>query len=148
MCREGGLAEEAAVGRGAVGVRQRRAAVGPGAEGVEGAGLLAVGRAPGRARIAGSAAAVGEADGVAGGDGGHRVSHGLDDTGALMAEDHGQTFPGPDLPHGQVGVADAGGGDTDQDLVRPWRVEVKGVEGEGAAGGFHQGCLYPHVRLP
>ncbi len=50
---------------------------------------------------------------------------GLDDAGALVAEQHGQRMAEARLQHVQVGVADAGRLEPDDHLARPGLVDLE-----------------------
>ena len=58
---------------------------------------------------------------------------------ALVAEDAGEREGQLAVAHGQIGVADPGGGQPDHDLVRPGLVQGDPLQGEGGAGLVHHG---------
>ena len=107
--------------------------------------MHALHRPAGLTRQARSARVEADHDRVAGRDAGNRVTNALDDAGAFVAQDGGQGERGMAVPHRQIGVAHAGGGDLDQDLVRAGFVDpdVRQLErlvdpaGDGGGGRRH-----------
>ena len=101
----------------------------------------AVRRVPAAAVAAAAARGERQQDVVAGrhrGDGG---ADPLDDAGALVAEHAGEREGQPARGHAEVGVAQAGGGHPDQDLVGAGLVELDVDQGEGGAAGLDDGGL-------
>ena len=137
---ERGLAEEVGVGRLAAQPRRARVGAADVAEHVP--------REPGRA-VGGMAAAAGRAV-AAGGeahqhpvarrDRGHARPDPLDDAGALMTEDPRQRERRPDRLHAEVGVAEPGRDETDEDLAAARLVELQLDHLEGCSGPRDEGA--------
>src|ERR1700733_12967491 len=129
-----------------VGAAQPRCAIRERARERVASGRLAQCQTPGTARAA--AAARGDErknDVIADGDAGHAVAKCFDDPRPLVAEDD---RPAPWAEHAvgevQVGVADAGGGDPHQDLVRAWSVEQHPLGRDGQARFAQHGGAHLH----
>ena len=101
----------------------------------------AVGRVPAAAVAAAAARGERQQHVVAGRHRGDGRADPLDDAGALVAEHAGQREGQSARGHAEVGVAQAGGGHPDQDLVGAGLVELDLDQGEGGAAGLDDGGL-------